>query len=81
MISKKLSLYSINKKVMKVKMLSSESKLQSQESRIRYPMNLVKANLRRRVESQCIVGIEPTLTRTIPASFKSSTKDLETTTT
>ena len=39
------------------------------------------ANLRRQVESQCIVGIEPTLTRTIPASFKSSTKDLETTTT
>ncbi len=35
------------------------------------------ANLRRQVESQCIVGIEPTLTRTIPASFKSSTKDLE----
>ena len=36
-----------------------------------------KANLGRQVESQRIVGIEPTLTRTIPASFKSSTKDLK----
>ena len=35
------------------------------------------ANLRRQVESQCIVGNKPTLTRTIPASFKSSTKDLK----
>ena len=40
-------------------------------------MNFSWANLRRQVESQCIVGIEPTLTRTIPASFKSSTKDLK----
>ena len=44
-------------------------------------MNFSWANLRRQVESQCIVGIEPTLTRTIPASFKSSTKDLKLTTT
>ena len=39
--------------------------------------SLKKANLGRQVESQRIVGIEPTLTRTIPASFKSSTKDLK----